>query len=384
MNSIPRSSLERYAARVRGCLLGGAVGDALGAPVEFWSLARIHGVVGLGGVRSYLANGHEDGYGLVTDDTQMTLFTVEGLIRAGIRRDRGIGFTVAMVHAAYDRWLDTQLLAGPDAGRDSRPDEAPVGGGWLASQPWLYARRAPGTTCLGALSAARGGAAKIHQYGHPADNRSKGCGGVMRSAPFGLFPPDLYPRATVFDWAAEAAGYTHGHVTGRLASGTLAAVVAGLVAGEELDAALDAAAAVLVTHERHEETTRALDAARAAAAGTASVGASTVESLGKGWVAEEALAIGVYAALAYPSPDQVVDALALAVTHSGDSDSTGSICGNLLGALHGDTALPPVLAFEVEGRGTILQLADDFVWEFTRPGELHGDYGPVTRWTSRY
>ena len=72
------------------------------------------------------------------------------------------------------------------------------------------------------------------------------------------------------------------------------------------------------------------------------------------------------------------------MTHSGASDSTGAICGNILGALHGDTALPPVLAFEVEGRGTILQLADDFVWEFTCPGDLHGDYGPVTRWTTRY
>jgi ADP-ribosylglycohydrolase len=91
-----------------------------------------------------------------------------------------------------------------------------------------------------------------------------------------------------------------------------------------------------------------------------------------------------YAALVHQGPSEVRDALALAVTHSGDSDSTGALCGNLLGALHGDTALPPGLAFEVEGRGTILQLADDLVWEFTQPDQLDGELGPQTRWTERY
>jgi ADP-ribosylglycohydrolase len=57
-----------------------------------------------------------------------------------------------------------------------------------------------------------------------------------------------------------------------------------------------------------------------------------------------------------------VDALALAVSHGGDSDSTGSICGNILGALHGETWLPAELAFQVEGRGTMLELADDFIY----------------------
>ena len=109
-----------------------------------------------------------------------------------------------------------------------------------------------------------------------------------------------------------------------------------------------------------------------------------VESLGGGWVADEALAIAVYAALQYPEPENILKALSLAVTHSGDSDSTGAICGNILGALHGEAALPPQLVFEVEGRGTILQLADDLVYEFTRGRELHGDYGPYTRWTTRY
>jgi ADP-ribosylglycohydrolase len=343
--------------------------------VEFWSLARIQALTGAEGVRRYLPYEDEDGtrYGLITDDTQMTLFTVEGLIRAGVRRDRGIGFTVAVVHAAYDRWLDTQTRSGPDP---EHPD------GWLSQQPWLYARRAPGATCLDALTAARAGGRRMPQYGRPAVNDSKGCGGVMRAAPFGLLPPELVSPRDVFEYAAEAAGYTHGHRTGQLASGALAATVAGLVAGNDLDAALDTASTILAAHDGHDETSRALERARAAA--TVSVDAETVESLGGGWVAEEALAVAVYAALVHSAPDRMLDALALAVTHSGDSDSTGAICGNVLGALHGDTALPPALTFEVEGRATILEIADDFVWEFTCPERLHGEYGPDTRWTERY
>jgi ADP-ribosylglycohydrolase len=384
---LTRTQAEAYRSRVRGCLAGGAIGDALGAPVEFMSLEQIRAQCGERGVREYqLARfGDHAGYGLVTDDTQMTLFTVEGLIRAGIRRDRGIGFTVAMVHASLDAWLDTQIRPGPPAGAH----------GWLRGERWLYARRAPGQTCLSALAQARGGAGQIARYGGQAVNDSKGCGGVMRSAPFGLLPTaDLagpgnaargscWTAADLFGMAAEAAGYTHGHPTGRLAAGTLAALISRLVAGTDLAGAVDAALRILAGHDGHEETAAALTRAiRAAAAGPP--GAAAVAELGEGWVAEEALAIAVYAALAYPAPEQFADALALAVTHSGDSDSTGAICGNILGAAHGETALPPLLAFEVEGRAAIAQLAEDFVWEFTAPGELHGDYGPSTRWTTRY
>ena len=366
-----RQGEERYAARVRGCLLGGAIGDALGTPVEFWPAARILAEYGEQGVRSY-----RDGAwpaGSITDDTQMTLFTVDGLIGAGIRRDRGLGLTVGVVHRAYDDWLDTQELSAPD----------PREHGLLRSQAWLYARRAPGNTCLTALRDARRGGARIPQYGGRAANDSKGCGGVMRVAPFGLMPPDGAPEDWYFDAAADAAGYTHGHPTGRLAAGALGAIVHHLVADAELPDAIDATLRLLSERDGHEETTAALrTAVELAATGEPSVAA--VESLGGGWVAEEALAIAVYAALSRPAPEQFLDALSIAVTHSGDSDSTGSICGDILGAWHGETALPPELVFGVEGRGTILELASDFVLEFTRSERLHGEYGPDTGWTRRY
>lgn len=364
-----------YASRVRGSLHGGAIGDALGGPVEFWDTARILGECGEGGVREYVAEraDGQDVYGRITDDTQMTLFTMEGLIRAGVRTERGIGFTIDVVDHAYDRWLDTQELSGPDGSRD----------GWLQGQQWLYSRRAPGNTCLSALHSARRGERHMQKFGLEAQNDSKGCGGVMRSAPFGWIPRQWAPSfASYFHSAAEAAGYTHGHPTGKLASGALAVIIAALMQGLELREAVHEALAVLRGEPDHHETSAALEAAMAAVGQPTTP--ETVESLGGGWIAEEALAIAVFAALSYPAADQFVDALALAVTHSGDSDSTGAICGNILGALHGESAIPAELAFELEGRGTMLELADDFVYEFTQQDRLYQGWGHRERWVQRY
>lgn len=242
-----RTRLETYRSRVRGCLLGGAVGDASGGPVEFWSLQQILDRCGDAGVTAYVAEWVDTAaYGRITDDTQMTLFTMEGMIRASVRVDRGLGFTIAVLHHAYDRWLDTQQLPGPDGERD----------GWLVSEQWHYARRAPGTTCLGALIAGRAGQRAPRKFGQAAVNQSKGCGAVMRSAPFGLVPAT---RDTSLEWhfaaAAEAAGYTHGHPTGQLASGALAVLIGSLVAGRGLDDAVDDTLSHLSQHDHHAETT---------------------------------------------------------------------------------------------------------------------------------
>jgi ADP-ribosylglycohydrolase len=365
MTGMDRAALERYRSRVRGCLMGGAVGDALGAPVEFLSLDRIRAEYGADGLTDIVTG--PDGVAPITDDTQMTLFTVEGLIRASVRWDRGVCHPPSVVHRAYLRWLDTQRLAAPP----ERPD------GWLAAQPWLYARRAPGNACLSGLSSPGMGTPT-----QPKNPGSKGCGTVMRSAPFGLYPQEWATPERVFDLAVECATQTHGHPTGYLAAGAFAAMVRTLVDGRDLRGAVAAGLDLLAGRAGHEETTAALHAALAAA--DRPPGPGEVERLGGAWVAEEALAIGVYCALSYPDPADARRALLLSVNHSGDSDSTGSICGNLLGAWHGETALPPDWVAAVEGRGTILELADDLAMEQTQADQLHGDYGPRTDWTRRY
>ncbi|MFF7259037.1 ADP-ribosylglycohydrolase family protein [Streptomyces sp. NPDC008159] len=340
-----------YRARVRGCLLGGAVGDALGYPVEFASLAVIRSTYGDRGVTGLVPD-VDGAVGRVSDDTQMTLFTVEGLRQAHERaRRKGIdGAWPQLVREAYGRWLDTQRQPGPDPRVTSG----------LAALPWLYARRAPGNACLSGLAQVHhpDPATPLGRPG-PVNPDSKGCGTVMRSAPFGLA---RVPAGAAFDMAARCARMTHGHPTGGYAAGALAAIVAHLVADESLEGAVLRTLRLLSRHPGHEETSTALNRALDLAAEGAPT-AEKVESLGQGWVAEEALAMGVYCALATHS---VSEALLLAVNHSGDSDSTGSICGNLLGAHYGDHGLPHDWLAATEGRADITVLADDFATENVR------------------
>ncbi|MEV6104082.1 ADP-ribosylglycohydrolase family protein [Streptomyces sp. NPDC051940] len=358
-----RTEQQDYRSRVRGCLLGGAIGDALGAGIEFDSLDAIREKHGPQGVTDYVpAYGRR---GAVTDDTQMTLFTVDGLIRAQVRRDLGAWHPPTDIHAAYRRWYATQHDWGPD---ERKPDA-----GWLAREEWLYAQRAPGNACLSGLSDDRMGT-----LAEPKNPDSKGCGAVMRSAPFGLlvgWEPQL-----VFQLAAECGAQTHGHPTGYLSAAALAVIVHGVVRGEGLPAATQRALQLLAGRPGHEETTQALQRALTQVrVGVPS--AERVAELGEGWVAEEALAMGLYCALV---AEDVTHGLLLAVNHGGDSDSTGSVCGNLLGALHGETALPPAWLVELEGRGTVLQLADDFALEMTHGAVLHTAEHGAPAWLARY
>jgi len=336
-----------YADRVRGSLLGGALGDALGWPVEFHRLDDILGRFGPGGLTGLAAGGR---HGEVTDDTQMTLFTAEGLLRGGTRKD---------VHQAYLRWLLTQRLPGPER----QPD------GWLLGHPFLYASRAPGNACLSGLTG-YGYLPKVAYgtYGE-VNAQSKGCGTVMRSAPFGL--AGLGVRRA-FELAADCAQLTHGHPTGYLAAGAFAALVERLAGGVELRTAVAETVEQTAGYPGGEETVAALRrAVRVADLGPGSF--ERVEQVGLGWIAEECLAIAVYAALAGADARE---AMVLAVNHSGDSDSTGAVCGNLVGALYGAAGLPADWVAEVEGREVILQVADDLLLAF--------GYGERARLADRY
>lgn len=158
---------ERFCA----CLLGGAIGDALGAPVEFLSLSDIHARFGSSGLGRDSPGAFA---GAITDDTQMTLFTAEGLIRAHNRHLGGGGAEadILSLHRAYLRWDYTQREVWPGLA-PARSDTS----GWLLQQPLLHRVRAPGRTCLSALRSDRLGTVE-----QPL-NASKGCGGIMRAAP---------------------------------------------------------------------------------------------------------------------------------------------------------------------------------------------------------
>ena len=242
------------AAKIRGSLLAGAVGDALGAPVEFMTLDEIRRQHGPDGVTGYLPAYGCSG-GAVTDNTQMTLFTAEGMIRALVRfSHRGIVDPPSVVQRAYWRWLTTQGDRWPETTFFGPQQNE----GWLIEVGQLQARRTPGNTCLAALRTGLTGT-----MSEPI-NDSKGCGGIMRVAPIGFSTVD-----DPFELAAECAALTHGHPSGYLPAGVLGSVIAALFAGEPLDTALDNATEALRSYDSHEETLASLNAARTLAADSA-------------------------------------------------------------------------------------------------------------------
>lgn len=341
--------------RFLGSVLGGATGDALGYAIEFSNIRLIreqHGEAGL--AEPVLRNGCAE----ISDDTQMMLFTLEGLIRAHVaRRIQPVdNDPVPEIQHAYQRWLHTQnrewpRAAGPYAAHLPQPD------GWLIAQPELFSARAPGNTCMSALLEF----ARTHQQASTDNpiNDSKGCGGVMRAAPVAVWSHD---PAEVFHAAAGTAALTHGHPSGYLSAGVLAVIVHQLIRAEPLSASVRLARELLLRWPKHEEQLRLLDAAVELADQGRVSPERIAEELGGGWVGEEALAIGLYAALAVPDARQ---ALLLSVNHSGDSDSTGIVCGNIAGAVHGLRAIPGEWLDVLELRDVALALARDALAEFS-------------------
>ncbi|AHI01801.1 hypothetical protein GCM10010174_87250 [Kutzneria viridogrisea] len=358
------SQAPSWSERVMGSLLAGAVGDALGAPIEFLSIESIRGQHGPEGVTGPGASG------LITDDTQMTLFTLEGLIRAHVRdRVSGPGDPLPIVQHAYQRWLHTQGVEWPQAGGPFA-ERVPHPDGWLITERGLFEVAAPGNTCLSAL--------RKFAAGSPPGtftnriNDSKGCGGVMRAAPAALWSAD---PVEVFSLGAATAALTHSHPTGYISAGALAFLVHGLLTSSSLPAAIAALTRVLQRWAGHEEQLAALErAVRLADEGRVSP-ERIAEELGGGWIGEEALAIAVYAMLV---TDTLADALLVSVNHSGDSDSTGAICGNLAGALYGVRSIPADWLDRLELRQVITTLGEDALTEFSAHPPTED------RWVQRY
>ncbi|WP_067675581.1 ADP-ribosylglycohydrolase family protein [Nocardia miyunensis] len=287
----------------------------------------------------------------------MTLFTAEGLLRTEVGAD-----PVPALRQAYLRWLDTQRRESP--GPD--PD------GWLLAQPFLYAVRAPGNACLSGLDRQAREYLPARRLGEPGlvNPQSKGCGAVMRSAPFGLI--GLGPDAA-FTTAARAAQLTHGHPTGYIAAGAFAALIDRVAGGVDLPTAVQQTIAQLTDVPAAGETVQAL--VWAVEVSQKRLNPIWVEQVGGGWVAEECLAIAVCCSLYAARSGDVRGALLLSVNHSGDSDSTGAVTGNLLGASQGAAALPQDWVSAVEGRAVLIRVADDLVAAFGPPGNGRHERG---------
>lgn len=323
---------DEVVSRRLACLLGGALGDGFGYVVEFDSLANIRKMYGNTGLR----NPHfYQGELIVSDDTQMSLFTLEGLTRAMLNDDPNDQTLVEQVRLSYLDWLTTQNPRAQESHLASR----------LLRHAVLHAQRAPGKTCINALNQGATGTPE-----RPINN-SKGCGGIMRAGVAGLMPNMTSARA--FRIGTRIAALTHGHPSGYLSAGLMAATVRSLLEDLPLQAALIQAGGLARAWSGHEETLgllhTALDLTARPFPGV------LPEALGQGWVGEQALAIAVYAASRSQSLQEV---LAIAANHSGDSDSTASLAGQLFGAQYGLESLPHAWIRRLDVLDATLDLLD--------------------------
>ncbi|MBQ7541663.1 MAG: ADP-ribosylglycohydrolase family protein [Clostridia bacterium] len=282
--------------KIRGCLIGGAVGDALGYTVEFKRYAEIRKQFGDKGIAAYVTD-PKSGKAIISDDTQMTLFTAEGILAPE-------GDAADNVYKAYLNWLTTQ--------RTAYANRPAAGASRLMRRAELYARRAPGNTCLSALSSGRMGTVE-----HPI-NASKGCGGVMRVAPIAFLK--LSDPSETDKLAAQAAAITHGHPLGWLP-------------------------AALLVHILHE-----------------SIYAGSGRTLRE--IVRDSLDQFAYIFDDAPFLDELMrlmkKAICASVNHNGDSDSTGAVAGNILGAYLGADAIGEKWTKDLEMFDLISEIADAF------------------------
>lgn len=382
---------ERVNDSIRGCLMAGAAGDALGYEVEFMSRGAILSRYGQEGITRFALD--SNGKAQISDDTQMTLFTANGMLM-GLTRGymRGIGGRPEKyVDGAYIDWYTTQTN---EMGLFWKHT-------WLRDLPEMAHRRAPGNTCMNAC------ASMIR--GKEVQNNSKGCGGIMRVAPMALLDAGYasrdehtYSLEELAEAGGEIAESTHKHPLGFLPAALLTVLIYKVVplspeqvmksffriAAETLDVLGRIYKGKYEADKRYlyELSQRALNLAKSDVSD-----AEAVRQLGEGWTGEEAWAIALYCAARHI--DSVEKAIIASVNHDGDSDSTGSITGNIMGAIYGYRHINDRSIFCPDGCGLeqtlelseiILALADDL-----STGCIISEYDPIDtpqkqQWYERY
>ena len=305
------------------------------------------------------------GIAQISDDTQMTLFTANGLLVWDTEKAGKNEPPRSWVMKAYQDWFKTQMTTFREVNRHERLTED-GGSSWLLDVPELFSRRAPGNTCLSALA----DGTEYADYVKAARNHSKGCGGIMRVAPLALNGRLADIKALDLE-GAQLAAITHGHSLGYMPAAVLTHVISRIVfpeismsLKEIVLEARDTAAEIFKGDEHLQELLDIIDRAVRLSSNDLD-DLDNIHQLGEGWVAEETLGIALYCALKYQ--DDFSAGLIAAVNHNGDSDSTGAVTGNILGALLGYSAIEEKWLKDLELADVIAELANDLykncLWE---------------------
>lgn len=294
--------------RARGMIYGLAIGDALGRPTEFMSLAAIKSKYGEKGLQNL------PDPPLFTDDTQMSIAISEALISAG---DKDLESIMQAVKDEFIKWYHS-------------PENT----------------RAPGRTCLVGIANMERGA----HWSQSGIADSKGCGSAMRSPPIGyLYQNDPKKLRQV----AGASGIcTHGHPTADAACIGAAYLVK--LALDDIPPENMTSRLLAFTEGISDEWDEAIlkvekcldwdDEEKALA------------YLGEGWVGEETVSLALYCFLKYP--DNYEKVVMRGANTNGDSDSIACIAGAISGASLGVSAIPEDWVSKIEKSQYLGDLAE--------------------------
>lgn len=363
-------------------MIGGAIGDALGYPVEFMRYNQILSKYGRPGIMRYELN--NNGVAEISDDTQMSLFTANGVLFCFTRyaTHSVLASPADYVRDSYIEWLQTQT---------GEIDYTKCHYNWIREVKGLHTKRAPGSTCLTAIQ-------ELTNHKEVVNN-SKGCGGIMRVAPLALFAANpTYQTDSpsyIVDYAKEAgkiAALTHKHPLGYIPAAFLSALIQQLIPYSYvtpfllrrcIENCITIILEIYPEHQLHIEYIKQLVNKAINLSNSNSNDVEAISQLGEGWVAEETLAIALYCVLKYH--DDFEKAIIASVNHSGDSDSTGAVTGNLLGALLGYDAIPDYYKENLELRWLIEEIATDLATDIP-VGEYMDCYDTTEKrlWMKKY
>lgn len=338
-----------FESRVRGLLLGIALGESLG---------RARGTLpDTSVIRSGVA-------------TQLAAFTAEGLIRAQVRRHlKGTCHPASVLWHSYLRWAVGQNIGDVVASLEENFRHHDWSDGWLSQVPALQERRGSAPTTIVALASGRPGTAA-----QPASN-SAGAHGLVRVLPAAALIAIL-DRDELTQQVEEYVSLTHGADEARWASaGAVAIAAQSLTTGQDPASAL---------HEtRLAEMGTYIDRARWEAHNTPR-DKGTLARIAPRPTCENALSAAVYVTNSYPGPDSVEDALQFAAS-APHGASAAAVTGALLGAAHGADVLPVRLVARHELVWPLDRLGRDLARQVTDNPAGTESWPPYdANWPTRY
>ena len=344
--------------KFRRALLGCSAGDALGYPLQNFSVGRIQRKFGPFGLRTLVRDAKNGRKAPVSDNTQMVLATIDGILWSDAKKLD----IVDGIYRSFMRWYYSQTGEEPRAGqrtwmrRQSHEREF-----CLVREKFMHARRNPEEGLLNAFSQDARGSTKIKV------NDSKGSGALARAIPIGLILAGDSKLA--FDTAVNVAALSHSNPVAYYSAGALAALMSCLMYGLTLPKALERVE-VLLSKLHKTNTILSLLTAAEEQANNHPAGKSgtwdhldAIISLGTGEQADEALAIAVYVALAVDDP---LDALIIGANHSGKSNTTAAIVGAIEGVRFGASFMPDYWKDILEGEEATSFLTDKLYYVYRK------------------